>query len=166
MEKLYEYIDKTHNTAFFVVLFGIAIIIFGGFTFLLRTTSPKAAQQVRVTEEILTVQMNPSVLKDALRERAADWCSVDHSLLGLGDITISNTSDGIAMYNKVFLTDSVAPLMAREYPHLYQYKEEDGLRSFTMSASRTSVTVPVWLVKALIDLNILQLPKDLPTQNK
>lgn len=166
MEKIYEYIDKTHNTTFFVVLLCLAIMIFGGFTFLLKSNPPKAAQKVRVTEEILTVQMNPSVLKDALRERAADWCKVEHSLLGLGDITISSTSDGIAMYNKVFLTDSVAPAMEREYPHLFQYKEEGNLRSFTMSASRTSVTVPVWLVKKLIDMNILQLPKDYPANKQ
>lgn len=166
MEKLYDYIDKTHNTTFFVILLCLAITIFGGFTFLLRTTPPKAAQQVRVTEEILTLQMKPSVLKEALKERASDWCKVDHSLLGLGDITISSTSDGIAMYNKVFLTDSMAPAMAKEYPHLYQYKEDGEQRSFTMSASRTSVTVPVWLVKTLIDLNILQLPKDSPANKK
>lgn len=160
MDKIYDYIDKTHNTAFFVVLFSIAIILFGAFTFFLRTTPPKAAQQVRVTEEILTVQMNPSVLKDALREHAADWCTVEHSMLGLGDITISNTSGGIVMYNKVFLADSVAPIMAREYPHLYQYQEDGDRRSFTMSASRTSVTVPVWLVKTLIEQNVLQLPNE------
>lgn len=166
MEKLYDYIDKTHNTTFFVILLSLAVIIFCGFTFLLRTTPPRAAQQVRVTEEILTIQMNPSVLKEALKERASDWCSVDHSLLGLGDITISSTSDGIAMYNKVFLTDSMAPAMANEYPHLFQYEENGQQRSFTMNASRTSVTVPVWLVKTLIDLNILQLPKDSPANKK
>lgn len=166
MEKLYENIEETHNTAFFVILLCLAIVIFGAFTFFLRSKPPKAAQQVRVTEEILTIQMNPSVLKDALKERAADWCEVEHNLLGLGDITISSNSDGIAMYNKVFLEDSVAPAMAREYPHLFQYQEEGDQRSFTLSASRTSVTVPVWLVKTLIDLNILQLPKDLPTPKK
>lgn len=164
MEKLYEYIDKSHNTAFFVVLLSIAILLFGGFTFLLRTPPPKPAQQIRVTEEILTIQMKPSVLKEALKERAADWCTVDHSLLGFGDITITSTSDGVVMYNKVFLTDSVAPAMAREYPHLYQYYEDGDKRSFTMSASRTSVTVPVWLVKTLIDMNVLQLPKDQPSR--
>lgn len=166
MEKVYEYIDKTHNTAFFVALLSIAIIIFAVFTFMLRTPPPKPAQKIRVTEEILTIQMNPSVLKDALREHAAEWCSVEHGLLGLGDITISCTDDGAAMFNKVFLTDSVAPVMAREYPHLYQYQEDGEHRSFTMSASRTSVTVPVWLVKSLIDLKILQLPQDPPQKRK
>lgn len=160
MEKLYEYIDKTHNTVFFVVLLCIALIIFGASTFLLRSKPPKAAQQVRVTEEILTVQMNPSIVKDALRKNASDWCTVEHSLLGFGDITISSTSEGMAMYNKVFLTDSMAPTMAREYPHLYQYQEDDNQRSFTMSASRTSVCVPAWLIKTLIDMNILTLPTD------
>lgn len=166
MEKLYDYTNKTHNTTFFVILLCLAIVIFGAFTFFLRSKPPKDAQQVRVTEEILTIQMNPSVLKNALEENAADWCTVEHSLLGLGDITISSTSDGITMYDKVFLTDSMAPAMAHEYPHLFQYQEDDGQRSFTMSASRTSVTVPVWLVKTLIDMNILQLPKDLPTPKK
>lgn len=164
MKEIYEYVNKTHNTAFFVVLLSFAILIFGGFTFLLRTPSKKPAQQIRVTEEILTIQMKPSVLKDALKERAADWCTIDHSRLGFGDITISSTSNGVAIYNKVFLTDSVAPAMAREYPHLYQYQEDGDKRSFTMSASRTSVTVPTWLIKTLIEMNVLQLPKDYPSR--
>lgn len=161
MAKSYEYYkENTNNTGLSVSLLCIAIICFGIIIFLLRTKPPMEAQPVRITEEILTIQMNPSVLKNALRERAAEWCTVEHRLFGLGDITISSTDNGVAMYDRVFLTDSMAPAMAREYPHLYQYDEDENCHSFTMSASRTSVSVPVWLVKSLIDLSILQLPKE------
>ena len=105
-------------------------------------------------------------MKDALKERAAEWCTVEHGMLGFGDITIASTGDGVAIFDKVFLTDSVAPIMAREYPHLYQFQEDGQKRSFTMSASRTSVNVPTWLVKTLIDMDILQLPPNQPRNNK
>ena len=160
MNRLYDYIDVTHNTRFLVIILTIAIFLFGILAYSLRTKSPKPAQEVHVTEEILTVQMNPSVLTKALKERAADWCNVKRTIPIFGDIVISSTKNGEATFNKVFLTDSVAPAMADEYPHLFQYEEDGGCCSFTMSASRTSVTVPVWLVKSLIDVGILQLPKE------
>ncbi len=160
MEQLYEYKEKTLNTTFFLVLFALAIVLFFGGVWLLRSTPPKAPQQVRITEEVLTVQMNPSVLIVALEERAAEWCAVKRSIPVFGDIVISNIDKSIDVYNQVFLTDSMAPVMAREYPHLYKYSEKDDHKSFTMSAGANSVTVPVWLVKTLIERNVLVLPKE------
>lgn len=164
MERLYEYRENTLNTIFFLVVFALAIILFLGGVWLLRSKPPKAPQQVRITEEILTVQMNPTVLMDALEERAAEWCTVKRSIPVFGDIVISNIDKGLDVYNQVFLTDSMAPAMAREYPHLYKYSEKDDHKSFTMSAGANSVTVPVWLVKALIEKDVLVLPKEEQTR--
>lgn len=159
MKQLYEYIDVTHNTRFMVISLFLAILFFSCFfTYCLRTSNSVPAQEVHVSEDILTLQMNPSVLMKALKENAADWCQVKRSVPLFGDIIISSTEAGNVKFKEVFLTDSVAPLMAREYPHLFQYEEDGDHRSFTMSANRTSVTVPVWLVKTLIEKNVLLLP--------
>ena len=94
MNRLYDYIDVTHNTRFLVIILTIAIFLFGILAYSLRTKSPKPTQEVHVTEEILTVQMNPSVLTNALKEHAADWCKVKRTIPVFGDIVISSTKNG------------------------------------------------------------------------
>lgn len=161
MRRLYAFLNETHNTLFMVICLVISIFVFGLITTcVFRTNAPKPAQEIHITEDILTLQMNPSVLMSALKERGSDWCSVKRKVPVFGDITISCKKGGEELFNRIFLTDSVAPAMAHEYPHLFQYEEDGNSRKFTMSASRKSVTVPVWLVKTLIENDILQLPRE------
>lgn len=146
----------------FTMILCVATIILGivFFLWLVRQPAPDAAQKIRPAEEILTLQMNPSLLLNALDTRASDWCTAKRTLPIFGDIVLSSTEEGEATFNEVMLTDSMAPLMARDYPHLFQYEEEDGRKTFTMSSSANAVSVPVWLVKALVLRHVLQLPKD------
>ena len=117
-------------------------------------------------EEILTVNMKASVLISALEERASDWCEVSRTIPVMGDVVISSRDGETALrlYDIMMLTDSMASKMAEEFPHLFRYEEKSGVKRFQMSANRTSVTVPVWLVKNLIDREVLLLP-DVETQD-
>lgn len=146
-----------------VICLIVASVIF------LRTPALQSAQEVRVDEEAVTLQMNPNVLINSLKENASNWCSVSRTVPIFGDIAIKSPKDnvGIQMFKQVMLTDSMAPNMAKEYPNLFKYKDEGGKISFTMSSSRNSVAVPVWLVKALIDGQVLRLPAEITyEQNK
>lgn len=138
--------------AFFVIAF-----------FVLRCSKHKIGepQPIRVTEEILTLQMNPTIIMRALEENGSDWCTIKRKSFFNSSILITATDVGNATFNRVFLTDSVAPIMAQTFPHLFEYTEDDEHKIFTMKAAgRDYVIVPVWLVKSLIDLNILTLPND------
>lgn len=128
----------------------------------MRTPPTLDAQEVKAEEEVLTVNMVPSVLMGALEENANDWCDVSRTIPLIGDVVIcSRTGDtGAQIFDIMMLTDSMAPKMADEFPHLFEYKEKNGIKSFKMSANAQSVTVPVWLVKLLIDKDILKLPDD------
>lgn len=133
--------------------------------FVMRTPPTLAAQEVKAEEEVLTVNMNSSVLIEALEERATDWCKVSRTIPIIGDIVISSRegNTGMQLYDIMMLTDSMAPKMAKEYPHLFKYREKDGIKQFQMSASTNSITVPVWFVKGLLDRHILKLPDETPT---
>jgi hypothetical protein len=121
----------------------------------------KAPQEIHVEEDVLTLQMNPDVLTTALTERASQWCSWSRTVPVFGDIVLRNTAtDDDNVFGQIFLTDSVGPIMAREYPHLFEYIDDEGDLSFRMQASKNSVTVPVWLVQRLIECGVLQLPEN------
>ena len=170
-EKRYEVFNKDNSDArfFYHVIFGVFVSLFLILGFLiLKPADTLPVQEVKADEDVLTVVMNASFLVDALEEHASDWCEVSRTIPIIGDIILSNPENktGQQMYDLVFLTDSVAPIMAREYPHLFEFTEKNGKKSFKMNASRTAVTVPVWLVKELLERRILQLPDETPTNRE
>ena len=131
----------------FSIIWGILLIFIINDTEL--TSSPKVLEQSRVT-----VNMKTDILVKALSTRAADWCSYDDAILG--DFTISSTNKS-ARFTRIFLTDSIAARTARNYPHLFQYTEDGDEISFKMKKYTFEgyVVVPVWLLEALLENNIL-----------
>ena len=131
----------------FSVIWGILIIFIIIDTEL--TSSPKVLEQSRAT-----VNMKTDILANALSAHAADWCSYDNAILG--DFTISSKNKS-ARFIRIFLTDSIAARTARNYPHLFQYTEDEEEISFKMKkySFEGYVVVPVWLLEALVKNDIL-----------
>ncbi len=152
--------DRTFFTGMTVaVAMAFAAFIVLGFLFL-RSPKPQAPQEVKAEEELITIVMKSEVLTRALEENAADWCVVEDSRLFNGDMQLCSPDDeeGRQHYDRIMLRDSVAPIMAREYPHLFQWTDDGDSRTFQMACQDGTVTVPAWLVKKLIDEGVLSLP--------
>ena len=157
----YEVFSKENRDArlFWNAVFGFLALVFLFLGLLsLRKRTPLPPLEVKAEEEILTMAMNPSMLKDALESKASEWCNVSHPVYGDFVISSLEGSTPTRLYDVMMLTDSMAPNMAKEYPHLFKYIEEDGIKLFIMKATKESVTVPVWLVKQLVEHEVLQLP--------
>ena len=136
----------------FSIIWGILLIFIINDTEL--TSSPKFIEQSR-----LTVNIKTDILVKALSTRAADWCSYDDAILGDFTIGSNNKSSKIA---RVFLADSIAAKTARNYPHLFQFTEDEDKVSFKMKKYSFDgyVVVPVWLLEALLKNDILITGKD------
>lgn len=157
----YSHLKKVRTTLLSAVILIVAIGIYLLSLYMVGSHPMREPQPVRVAEEILTLQMKPSVLISALEERANEWCNVERRSIINSTIEITPSETGTETFDRVFLTDSVAPVMARDYPHLFEYTETDGQKMFALkAASRSHVTVPVWLIKKLIDMNVLILPPE------
>jgi hypothetical protein len=132
--------------AVFTIIWGILIV------FIVRdtemTSSPEILEQNRVTVNIKT-----EILARALDANASDKYSYNNAILG--DFTISSNKS--AKFTRIFLTDSIAARTARNYPHLFQYTEDGDEISFKMKKYTFEgyVVVPVWLLEALLENNIL-----------
>ena len=132
--------------AVFTIIWGILIV------FIVRdtemTSSPEILEQNRVTVNIKT-----EILARALDANASDKYSYNNAILG--DFTISSNKS--AKFTRIFLTDSIAARTARNYPHLFQYTEDGDeiskkKKKYTFEGY---VVVPVWLLEALLENNIL-----------
>ncbi len=136
----------------FIIIWGILIAFI--ITDAEFTPSPKVLEQSRVTVNVKT-----DILAKALSDRASEWCSYENSFLGDFTIGSKNKSSKIA---RVFLADSIAATTARNYPHLFQFTEDEDEISFTMKkySFEGYVVVPVWLLEALLKNDILIIGKD------
>lgn len=136
----------------FSMIWGILIVFIINDTEL--TSSPKVLEQSRVT-----VNMKTDILAKALNIRAADWCSYDNVILS--DFTISSKNKS-AKFARIFLKDSIAAKTARNYPHLFQYTEDEDKISFKMKkySFEGYVVVPAWLLEALLKNDVLTIEKD------
>lgn len=149
--------NKVHDIRLLIVVF--AIIIWGIFIYFVvkdteSTSSPDFLEQNRVT-----VNVKANVLAKALSTRAAEWCSYDNAIWG--DFTIES-KDKSSRFVRIFLTDSIASQTARNYPHLFQYVENEDNILFRMKKYSFDgyVVVPAWLVEALFVNNILVIEDD------
>lgn len=148
--------DRFIGTLFLALAIGAAYWVG---TIWLNEKDPEPPVEIHLDEDILTLQMIPSVLMDAINEDASQWCVAEREFPVVGDIVLKSVESGIDTYDQVFLTDSMAPKMAAEYSH-FKYSDKDGVRQFTLPATAGTVTVPAWLVKTLIEMNVLKLPKE------
>jgi hypothetical protein len=103
--------------------------------------------------------MNPDTLIDNLERNASSWCEVSRSYPFYGNIRISSIEENKQQYEHIFLTDSMAPKMAREFPNLFKFDNDEGDYSFEMDSSNDYVVVPVWLLKSLMEIHVLKLPQ-------
>lgn len=155
----YSFIQEYRTTFMFFAIVGILIIIYCVAINMLSSHPLLEPQPVRVAEDIVTLQMKPEVLIDALESNGSEWCEVDRRSFNNPTIDISTDDIEQATFNRVFLTDSLAPIMAREYSNLFEYTEGNGKKVFSLKdTDHDHVTVPVWLVKTLVDMEVLELP--------
>ena len=147
-----------------LVIFIIPVIILVVVLLSMRHINPLTpAPEVKLDQDEVCIDIRSSVLYDELiNHEATEYFELSQPTLIFGgsfDIKCKESEMAKQKFNAIFLADSAAYHMDKEYHHIFQLDEKNKKVSMDSHSGGKYTTVPAWLLVRLAEEGFLTIPQ-------
>ena len=159
------YNNKDRATKGCLVMFVLPFIVLVVVLLCMRRTKPLTpAPKVKLDQDEVCIDIRSNILYDELtNHEASEYFELSQPNLIFGgsfDIKCKESELAKQKFNSIFLADSAAYYMDKEYHHLFQLDEKNKRVSLDTHSGGKYTTVPAWLIVRLVEEGLLTIPQN------